>query len=219
MQIRETTSVNEDVEEDDRIIDALRIVMESHDSEAGKRIQRIKGYIQILLSYVSQGYPEYGLTNERIKKILRASELQDIGRIAIPGNILLKVDKLTNDEFEIMKMHTIKGCDIINAISYMKDRELFQYCYEICRYHHERYDGKGYPDKLEGENIPIAAQVVSLADAYDALVSNHAYKAAFSPEQAIHMILNGECGMFSAKLLECFCRAEDDLKDYSWSLV
>lgn len=200
-------------ETNNKIIDTLATVVEFRDSESGEHIKRIKGFTRILLNYVMKYYKEYELTEEQMEKIVEASAMHDVGKIAIPDNILLKPGKLTADEFEVMKLHTVKGCDIIDTISFMNDKEFFQYCYEICRYHHERFDGRGYPDHLKGEEIPIAAQVVSLADVYDALVSERVYKAAYEPEEAYQMILNGECGIFSPKILECFRMAKEEFEN------
>lgn len=200
-------------ETNNKIIDTLATVVEFRDSESGEHIKRIKGFTRILLNYVMKYYKEYELTEEQMEKIVEASAMHDVGKIAIPDNILLKPGKLTSDEFEVMKLHTVKGCDIIDTISFMNDKEFFQYCYEICRYHHERFDGRGYPDHLKGEEIPIAAQVVSLADVYDALVSERVYKAAYEPEEAYQMILNGECGIFSPKILECFRMAKEEFEN------
>lgn len=151
-----------------------------------------------------QDYPEYELTQERIEVIVAASALHDVGKIAIPDSILLKPGKLTQEEFEYMKSHTTKGCEILNSIEDAWDEEYKKVSYVICRHHHERYDGKGYPDGLKGEDIPIAAQIVSIADVYDALVNERVYKSAFSKEKAFQMIVTGECGVFSPKLLDCF---------------
>ncbi len=200
-------------ETNDKIIDALSAVVEFRDLESGEHIQRIKGFTRILLNYVAEYYKEYEITSEQIEKIVQASAMHDVGKIAIPDNILLKPGKLTSDEFETMKLHTVKGCDIINTIDFINDKEFFQYCYEICRHHHERFDGRGYPDQLKGEEIPISAQVVSLADVYDALVSERVYKAAYTPEEAFQMILNGECGIFSPKILECFKMAKKEFEE------
>lgn len=200
-------------ETNNKIIDTLATVVEFRDSESGEHIKRIKGFTRILLNYVMKYYKEYELTEEQMEKIVEASAMHDVGKIAIPDNILLKPGKLTADEFEVMKLHTVKGCDIIDTISFMNDKEFFQYCYEICRYHHERFDGRGYPDHLKGEEIPISAQVVSLADVYDALVSERVYKAAYEPEEAYQMILNGECGIFSPKILECFRMAKEEFEN------
>lgn len=187
-----------------RIIDTLGTMVEFRDLESGGHIMRVREFTAVLLKYVQKYYPEYGITDEMADIIIYASSMHDIGKIAIPDNILLKPGRLTEDEFEIMKTHTVKGCDILDKFLFIDDKEFLNYCYEICLYHHEKYDGRGYPRKLKGDEIPIAAQIVSLADVYDALVSERVYKAAFKPEQAFEMILNGECGVFSPKLLDCF---------------
>lgn len=209
VQLRQTTN---------KIIDTLSTVVEFRDLESGEHINRIKGFTRILLNYVMEYYKEYEITQEQKEKIVQASVMHDVGKIAIPDHILLKPGKLTDEEFEIMKQHTVKGCDIINTISFIDDKEFFQYCYEICRHHHERYDGRGYPDRLEGENIPISAQVVSLADVYDALVSERVYKKAFTPDQAYEMIQAGQCGAFSPKILECFKMAKGEFEELKKSL-
>ena len=195
-----------------KIIDSLAEVVEFRDMESGEHIKRIKGYTRILLNYVVELYKEYDITPEQLEKIVEASAMHDVGKIAIPDNVLLKPGRLTDEEVELMKQHTVQGCEIINKFSFINDKESFQYCYDICRHHHERYDGRGYPDHLQGEDIPIAAQVVSLADVYDALVSDRVYKAAFTADEAYRMILNGECGTFSPKILECFRRAKEEFE-------
>ena len=134
-------------------------------------------------------YPELGLNSHKIEVIEAASALHDIGKIAIPDSILNKPGKLTKDEFEFMKSHTIRGADIINNIRGVWDDEYAKVSYEICRYHHERYDGKGYPDGIKGDDIPISAQCESIADVYDALVTESVYKAAYSKEEAFDMIV------------------------------
>jgi putative two-component system response regulator len=111
-----------------------------------------------------------------------------------------------------MKEHTIKGSELVNTVASIQDQDYARYCYEICRYHHERYDGNGYPDGLAGDEIPVAAQIVSVADVYDALVSKRCYKDAYSKEQAFQMILNGECGVFSDRILQCFIDSREELE-------
>lgn len=185
------------------IIDILGTVVENRNLESGEHIKRVKGFSLILAEKIMKIYPEYGLTKERVEMISAASALHDIGKIAIPDNILLKPGKLTDEEFGVMKTHSLRGCEILSDIQGTWDAEYGKLSYEICRYHHERYDGKGYPDGLVGDDIPISAQIVSLADVYDALVSKRVYKDAFSKEEAFKMIMAGECGMFSPKLLKC----------------
>lgn len=186
-----------------QFIDVLSSIVESRDFESGNHIKRIKEITRELLMTIMEYYPGYGLDTNMIEVIVAASALHDIGKIAIPDTILLKPGKLTNLEFELMKEHTIRGCDIINNTSAIQDKEYYQYCYEICRHHHERYDGNGYPDGLKEDEISIAAQVVSLADVYDALISKRCYKQAYPEEQVYEMIMSGECGVFNPILLEC----------------
>ena len=191
------------------ILDVLGTVVESRNLESGDHIRRVKGYTRILAEEMMRRYPEYGLTREQIEVIVPASALHDVGKIAIPDHILLKPGKLTPEEFAEMKEHTTRGCSILESIRDAWDDEYKKASWEICRYHHERYDGRGYPDGLVGEEIPVAAQIVSIADVYDALVSKRVYKDAYGKDTAYHMILDGECGTFSPKLLESFKNVKD----------
>ncbi|MBS6646712.1 MAG: diguanylate cyclase [Clostridiaceae bacterium] len=191
-------------ESNEVMIDALSSIIEYRSVETGQHIKRIRMFTKILLEDAARSYPEFGLTERNIAIIVSASSMHDIGKIAIPDSILNKPGRLTPEEFEIMKTHSIKGCEMLAGLDRMSDREYLQYAYNICRYHHERWDGKGYPDGLKGESIPVCAQVVGIADCYDALTTDRVYKKALSPEVAFNMILNGECGSFSPKLLECF---------------
>lgn len=175
--------------------------------ESGQHIERVKGYTKLLAEQLMKDYPEYGLTSDKVSVITSASALHDIGKIAIPDAILMKPGKLTQEEFEYMKSHTTKGGEILNSIKNVWDEEYGKVSYEICRHHHERYDGRGYPDGLKGEQIPLSAQIVSIADVYDALVNERVYKSAFPKEKAFQMIVTGECGVFSPKLLDCFWNA------------
>ena len=186
------------------IIDMLGTIVEYRNLESGEHIQRVKGYTRILAEHFSKQYPEYGLTKDMIDSIVAASALHDLGKIAIPDSILLKPGRLTKDEFEYMKSHTIRGCEILEAMKVEWNLAMKTLSLEIIRHHHERYDGNGYPDKLKGDEIPISAQLVSLADVYDALINERCYKDAYSKEQAFHMIVSGECGVFSPKLMEAF---------------
>lgn len=196
-----------------RIIDILGMVVEFRNLESGEHIKRVKGFTEILANQLMKDYPEYGLTERQIGIIVSASSLHDIGKIAIPDNILLKPGRLTREEFEYMKSHTTRGCDILNNIQGIWEEDYRKVCYDICRHHHERYDGKGYPDSLKGEEIPVSAQIVSIADVYDALVCERVYKDAYPKDKAFHMIVTGECGVFSPKLLECFRRVRKEFED------
>jgi HD-GYP domain-containing protein (c-di-GMP phosphodiesterase class II)/PBP1b-binding outer membrane lipoprotein LpoB len=199
-----------------QLIEVLSSVVESRDVESGNHIQRIKSMTKILLNAIMESYPEYGLDEGQIEIMSSAATMHDIGKIAIPDSILLKPGRLTTEEFEIMKEHTIRGCKIINSASVIQDEEYYMYCYDICRHHHERYDGNGYPDGLKGEEISIVAQVVSVVDVYDALISRRCYKEAYDEEKVFEMILNGECGVFNPKLIECLKEVRTKLKRLYW---
>lgn len=189
-----------------KIIDVLGTVVESRNLESGQHIQRVKNYTEILARKVMEEYPEYGIDEHMVSVMVPASALHDIGKVAIPDSILLKPGRLTDEEFDVMKEHTTRGCEMLDNIQGAWDEEYARLSYEICRYHHEKYDGKGYPDGLVGDDIPISAQIVSVADVYDALVNERVYKEAFSKEVAYRMIIDGECGMFSDKILDCFSK-------------
>lgn len=188
----------------DALTDVLSSVIEHRSVETGQHALRIRLFIRELLEDVMRSYPEYDLDGRKIEVIARAATLHDIGKIAIPDVILNKSGPLTPEEMEIMKTHPVKGCEILKDLGRMHDKEYLQYAYNICRYHHERWDGRGYPEGLTMNNIPICAQAAGIADAYDALTTDRVYKKAYSPETASNMILNGQCGVFSPRLLECF---------------
>ena len=191
------------------LLDTLSSVIEHRSIESGQHVLRIRMFTKVLLEDVMNNYPEYGLDERKISVIASAAALHDIGKISIPDAILNKPGPLTAEEYALMKTHSEKGCEILAGLDRMHDREYLQYAYNICRYHHERWDGNGYPDGLKEENIPICAQAVGVADAYDALTADRVYKKAFSPEKAYNMILNGECGVFSPRLLECFKNVQE----------
>ena len=197
-------------ENNHNIIEILSYIVEARSLESGQHIQRVKSYTEILARQIMEDCPEYGLTEESVRVMVPASALHDIGKVAIPDSILLKPGKLTNEEYEEMKTHTTRGAVILDNVGSTWDPEYARMSYEICRYHHERYNGRGYPDALAGDDIPIAAQIVGLADVYDALVNERCYKDAFSEETAFNMIINGECGVFSPKVIAGFtkCRRE-----------
>jgi len=210
-QERELIAKEKQIQENnDFMIEALSSVVEFRSSETGEHIRRIKYFTRILLKYLAEYFPEYEMTPPKIAEIARASALHDIGKIAIPDAILLKPGRLTKQEFETMKTHTTIGCEMLKPFRKNQTEEFYQYCYDICRYHHERWDGNGYPDHLAGDDIPISAQIVSVADVYDALVSKRVYKDAYANSEAFDMIMNGECGQFSPTILECFELAKAD---------
>ncbi len=190
------------------LINALSSVVEFRSLESGLHIKRVRTLTGVMLKTWIMLDPTIKLSDSDIDKIERASMLHDIGKVAIPDSILLKPGKLTPEEFEVMKTHSVIGCDMLKNIK-QEDNDFYQYSYDICRYHHERCDGKGYPDGLKGDEIPLWAQIVSIVDVFDALISPRVYKPAYSVEKALEMIRNGECGVFSDELLECFEKAKD----------
>lgn len=200
----------ENLKNSEFMIDALSSVVEFRSAETGEHIRRIKYFTRIMLKYLMKYFPEYGITPEQVDEIARASALHDIGKIGIPDAILLKPGRLTPEEFEVMKTHTTIGCDILEKLRGNQSGEFYRCCYDICRYHHERWDGNGYPDHLAGDEIPISAQIVAIADVYDALVSPRVYKSPYANNIAYDMIVNGECGQFSPDVLECFGLAKVD---------
>ena len=199
----------------EQITDILAEVVESRNLESGEHVKRVKAYTRILAQELKKRYPEYGLTDEEVHIIESASAVHDIGKIAIPDNILLKPGRLTDEEFACMKSHTLRGCEVLGHIEGVWDERYRKYAYTICRHHHERFDGRGYPDQLEGDAIPIEAQIVSVADVYDALISERCYKQAFTKEQAFEMITNSKCGTFSPKLMDCFRNAREAMESVS----
>ena len=188
------------------MVTSLANIIEFRDGESGEHVKRISGLTKIILTDIVQNYPEYYLTKEAIDKISDASILHDVGKIAIPDSILNKPGRLTKEEFDIMKLHTVKGCEILADMTDFLDEKTYQYSYDICRHHHERWDGKGYPDGIKGDDISIWSQAVAIADVYDALISPRVYKAPFEHSIAVKMIYNGECGAFNPKVLEAFNR-------------
>ena len=200
--------VEEQLEQLNRVnqsmVETLATVIEFRDGESGEHVKRICGLTRKLLTEVSRRYPEYYLPKKEIDKIVTSSVLHDVGKISIPDRILNKPGRLTKEEFEIMKQHTTLGCEILEKIPNIIDEAIYNYSYDICRHHHERWDGGGYPDGLKGDEIAIWAQVVSVADVYDALTSERVYKKAFSHDRAMEMIRQGECGAFNPKVLTAF---------------
>jgi putative two-component system response regulator len=184
------------------IIDVMSTVVEFRNLESGLHVKRIRKYSLAIAKMVMANHPEYHLTPEKVEMIASASALHDVGKIGIPDSVLLKPGKLTPEEFEIMKTHTTKGAAIIDELEWIQDEEFHQLSTDICMYHHEKYDGKGYPKGLKGDEIPISAQIVSVADCFDALTSVRCYKPPYTPDQAYNMIQEGQCGAFSPQILK-----------------
>lgn len=208
-----TDQIREKEKNNQMMISILSQIVEFRNSESGNHVLHINIITGMLLERLMQKTDQYHLQWSDQFLITTASALHDIGKIGIDEKILNKPGKLTKEEFEIMKTHTLIGASMLKSIEMYQNEKLLQVAYQICRWHHERYDGKGYPDGLKGEEIPISAQVVAIADVYDALVGKRVYKKAFSHETAIHMILNGECGAFNPLLLECLTDIQNRLKE------
>ena len=208
-----TDQIREKEKNNQMMISILSQIVEFRNSESGSHVLHINIITGMLLERLMQKTDQYHLQWSDQFLITTVSALHDIGKIGIDEKILNKPGKLTKEEFEIMKTHTLIGASMLKSIEMYQNEKLLQVAYQICRWHHERYDGKGYPDGLKGEEIPISAQVVAIADVYDALVGKRVYKKAFSHEKAIHMILNGECGAFNPLLLECLTDIQNRLKE------
>ena len=194
------------------MINILAHVVESKNFESGTHILHVRTITDLLLHQLVKMTDRYPLSQADISMISTISALHDIGKINTPAEILNKPGKLTREEFEIMKAHTIEGDRLLDDMALPQNDPLMRTAHEICRWHHERWDGRGYPDGLKGDEIPISAQVVALADVYDALTSDRCYKKAFSHETALQMILNGECGAFNPLLLDCLKAVDDQLR-------
>lgn len=193
------------------MVEALSTAIEFRSDESGEHVRRIHDITCHLLRTTPLGE---GLTEDQIKLIGVGAVTHDVGKISIPDAILNKKGRLTPEEFELMKTHTVKGAELLSQIPQMREHSSYQYAYDIALHHHERWDGGGYPHHLVGDETPIWTQIVSLADVYDALVSKRCYKDAFAADVAVGMILDGQCGVFNPKLLECFCRAEPVLRKF-----
>lgn len=194
------------------VIETLSTAIEFRDCESGEHVVRIKSLTKILLQIVIELEPLSGLAEEDFYLITDAAVMHDVGKISIPDHILNKPGKLTAEEFEIMKTHTVRGCELLDSVPRLQENPVYRYAYDICRHHHERYDGRGYPDGLKGDEISIWSQVVALADVYDALVSERVYKKAYSHEKAREMIFNGECGCFNPLLLQCLEKGKEQMR-------
>ena len=215
-QRRLITLVTDQIREKEKnsqiLIDILSHIVEFRNGESGLHVQHIKTLTGLLMDRLVQKTDKYNLKWNDRYMITVASALHDIGKVGIDEKILNKPGRLTNEEFTEMKKHTLIGASMLKSLGVYQDEELVKVAYQICRWHHERYDGKGYPDGLKGEEIPIAAQVVSVADVYDALTSERVYKKAFTHEKAMEMILAGECGTFNSILLECLKDIQENIQ-------
>lgn len=214
-----TQQIYEKEKRSNLMISILSHIVEFRNGESGLHVLHINNITEKLLHSLVRNHEDIRLSSSEIALIRTASSLHDIGKISIPTEILNKLGRLTQEEFEIMKTHSQIGSDMLSSLKLGKKDPLIQVSYEICRWHHERWDGRGYPDGLKGDEIPLSAQVVSLADVYDALTSERCYKKAIPHEEAMQMILDGKCGAFNPKLLAALIDIEDDLKEETYKYV
>lgn len=202
-----------DKEKDNRIMVAiLSHLVEFRNGESGLHVIHIRAITELILRELIKRTDKYNITKNDIPVICNAAALHDIGKILIPEKILNKKDKLNEEEFKIIQKHSEKGAEILRGLDIDQNEPLIKAGYVICRWHHERFNGEGYPDGLKGDEIPIIAQIVALADVYDALTSTRVYKQAYTPEKALEMIKNGECGTFNPELLDLFLSISDGLR-------
>ena len=197
----------------DMLVGVLSHIVEFRNGESGAHVRHIRIITELLLHRLLEISSNYSITAEQQDMIPLASALHDIGKIGIDEKILNKPGKLTPEEFKVIQTHSMLGAKMLHDLDGFAEQPLLQTAYEIARWHHERWDGRGYPDGLKGDEIPISAQLVSLADVYDALTSERCYKKAFSHEKAVQMILNSECGAFNPLLLQCLTDIQADLKE------
>ncbi len=200
-------------EKDSRLmIDILAHIVEFRNNESGMHVVHVQTYTGILLRELARITDEYDLDNEKISLITKTAALHDVGKISIPDEILNKPGRFTDEEFKIMKTHSAVGAKMLADLPFHKDEPLVKMAYAIARWHHERWDGRGYPDGLKGNDIPIEAQVVSLADVYDALTAERCYKKPFSHATAMEMITKGECGQFNPFLITCLNNTAEQMR-------
>lgn len=195
------------------LVDILSHIVEFRNGESGLHVLHVRALTEMFFRHLVRKTDQYQLDAADISMISTASALHDIGKIAIPEAILNKPGRLTDEEFEIMRSHTTVGAKMLEEIPIYQNEPLLKLTYQICRWHHERYDGNGYPDGLKGDEIPISAQVVALADVYDALTSRRVYKPPYSHDEAVAMILDGQCGIFNPLLMDCLREIGDSIPE------
>ena len=195
------------------LLESLGSIVEYRNLDYSKHIEHVKTFTLILGNRMMEDYPDLGLTKEKIEIYATASMLHDIGKICLPDNIILKPGRLTPEEIELMRSHTTKGCEMLEGIKQYIGKEYLAAAFDICRYHHERYDGNGYPDGISGDSIPLSAQIVGIADIYDGLVSERVYKKATEKSKAFEMISAGECGVFAPRVMEAFRKCREKFEE------
>ncbi len=201
------------------LIKMMGSLIEMRDLDRTDHIENVGRIVQTIGYEYLRLYPKCGLTKDDIDTYMVASYLHDIGKITIPDSILLKPGKLTTQEFDMIKSHTSRGCNLLTHFQDLLEEKYLRAALDICKHHHERYDGTGYPDKLVGDSIPLSAQLTSIADVYDSILHESVYEIAHTKEEAFHMIISGQCGMFSPKILECFRNVQSELEQIESSAM
>ena len=195
------------------LLESLGSIVEYRNLDYSNHIEHVRSFTNILGNRMMEDYPDLGLTKEKIEIYATASMLHDIGKICLPDSVILKPGRLTPEEIELMRSHTTKGCELLEGIKQYIGKEYVAPAFDICRYHHERYDGGGYPDGISGEAIPLCAQIVGIADIYDGLVCERIYKKAIPKSKAFEMISAGECGVFAPRVMEAFRKCREQFEE------
>lgn len=203
--------IRERMEQANLMVDILSNIIEFRNGENGSHVWQIRRITELLLERLRHEAEGYNLGQSDILRVSLAAAIHDIGKIAVPNEILNKYGKLTQVEFSVMKDHTLIGANMVKELPLNQEEPLVKTAYEICRWHHERYDGSGYPDGLRGEEIPISAQVVGLADVYSTMTTDRVYQKARSHDEVMELIVSGQCGAFNPVLLKCLRDVEDQI--------
>ncbi len=206
-QVKEREKIN------NSMINIFSNIIEQRNHESGSHTLNVQNITNLILHRLVEITDKYEIRETDIVLISSLAAMHDLGKIKIPESILNKPGKLTEEEWALMKTHTTEGDKMLSDESFDQNSKFVRTARTICRHHHEKYDGNGYPDGLKGDEIPISAQVVSIADVYDALTSDRCYKKAFSHERAMEMILGGECGIFNPLILKCLTDISEQLKE------
>ena len=196
-----------------KLIEIIMTVMEYRNTETPNHGKKVGAFTRILADYINEYYEEVDFSQQELECIGCCAMLHDIGKIALPDRILLQEGHLTKEEIELFQTHTLRGAEMVTVLAGLESEMYAKICYDICKSHHERYDGSGYPEGLKGENIPIVAQIVGIADVYDTLLGERVYKRAMAKETAFEEIMEGQHGIFSPRLLECFRMARKRLEE------
>lgn len=196
----------------EQLIGILNDIISYRSMESAMHIQYVQEYTRVLAKQYAKLYPRSKMTKRKIDLIVQAARLHDVGKLVMPDSLLKKPGQLSKWEMEILKEHTIRGSEIMQAISGFHDRDYCRICYNVCLYHHEKYDGSGYPYGLKRDRIPVEAQLVALADMYDALVNMRENKEFYSKDKAFYMLMNGMCGELSPRMRECLQEAKEALE-------